>query len=71
MDEDSEVLLILGQPFLATAKNIIDVGMGELVLRIGGEMITLQARDSMRASSDRDGFKYFVNVSNHVAQPSL
>ncbi|KAA3470146.1 protein kinase 2B, chloroplastic-like [Gossypium australe] len=35
MDEDIEVLMILGQPFLATTRTIIDVGNGELVLRVG------------------------------------
>ncbi|KAA3487207.1 Integrase, catalytic core [Gossypium australe] len=48
MDEDIEVPIILGQPFLATA---IDVGNGELVLRVGDEKVTLQARDVVRVSS--------------------
>ncbi|KAG8486469.1 hypothetical protein CXB51_019760 [Gossypium anomalum] len=33
MEEDSDVPLILGRPFLATARTIIDVGTGELILR--------------------------------------
>ncbi|KAG8501367.1 hypothetical protein CXB51_003474 [Gossypium anomalum] len=33
MDEDVEVPLILGRPFLATARAVIDVGDGKLVLR--------------------------------------
>ena len=71
MDEDSEVPLILGRPFLATARTIIDVATGELVLHVGDETITFQARDPIRISSDQDDFKSFVNVSDHVAQPSL
>ncbi|KAK5836570.1 hypothetical protein PVK06_012362 [Gossypium arboreum] len=37
MDEDVEVPLILGRPFLATAKAVINVGDGKLVLRVGDE----------------------------------
>ncbi|KAA3470605.1 protein kinase 2B, chloroplastic-like [Gossypium australe] len=63
MDEDSEVPLILGRPFLATARTILDVGTSELVLRV--------ERESVRVSSERDDPKCLVNVSNHVDQSSL
>ncbi|XP_016669935.1 uncharacterized protein [Gossypium hirsutum] len=70
MDEDIEVPMILGQPVLATARTIIDVGSGELVLRVGDEEVTLQARD-VRFSNERDNTHYSVNVSNHTAQHAL
>ena len=57
MDEDSDVPLILSRPFLATARTIIDVGIGELTLRVGDETITLQAQN-------------FTNT-DHVVQPFL
>ncbi|PPR91373.1 hypothetical protein GOBAR_AA29308 [Gossypium barbadense] len=63
--------MILDRPFLATARTIIDVGMGELVLRVNEKKITLQAHDSVRVSSEQDDIKYSIKVSNHVAQPSL
>ncbi|KAA3460477.1 Integrase, catalytic core [Gossypium australe] len=53
MDEDNNSPLILGRPFLATAKTRIDVGTGELTLRVGDETITLQARDSARTSNNK------------------
>ncbi|PPD95726.1 hypothetical protein GOBAR_DD07245 [Gossypium barbadense] len=34
-------------------------------------MITLQARNSVKTSSDRDDFTSSVNMSNHMAQTSL
>ncbi|KAK5829964.1 hypothetical protein PVK06_013758 [Gossypium arboreum] len=37
MDKDNEVPLILGRPFLATARTIINVGTGELTLRAGDD----------------------------------
>ncbi|KAA3477439.1 protein kinase 2B, chloroplastic-like [Gossypium australe] len=71
MDVDSEVPLILGPPFLATSRTIINAGTGELVLHVGDKKIILQARHSVRVSRDRDDFKCSVNVSNRMAQPSL
>ena len=50
IEEDSNTPLILGRPFLATAKMIIDVGTGELTLRVGDETVTLQARNSGNTS---------------------
>ncbi|KAK5811795.1 hypothetical protein PVK06_027168 [Gossypium arboreum] len=41
IEKDSNTPLILGRPFLATAKTIIDVSTGELTLRMGDETITL------------------------------
>ncbi|XP_031105413.1 zonadhesin-like [Ipomoea triloba] len=37
MDPDVEISLILGRPFLATARALIDVGEGKLVIRVGDE----------------------------------
>ncbi|TYH30468.1 hypothetical protein ES288_A01G097900v1 [Gossypium darwinii] len=48
MDEDVEVPLILGRPFLATARAVIDVGDGKLVLRVGVEEIIFKIYDAMR-----------------------
>ncbi|XP_073137086.1 uncharacterized protein [Henckelia pumila] len=36
MEEDQDVPLILGKPFLATGRALIDVQEGELTLRVGG-----------------------------------
>ncbi|KAA3484434.1 protein kinase 2B, chloroplastic-like [Gossypium australe] len=66
MDEDIEVLMIL-----ATARTVIDVGNGELVLSVGDEKVTLQARDFVRVPNKRGYTRYFINVGNHVARHSL
>ena len=47
MDEDVEVPLILGRIFLATARAVIDVGDGKLVLRVGDEEIIFRIYDAM------------------------
>ncbi|XP_057734389.1 uncharacterized protein LOC130949769 [Arachis stenosperma] len=41
LDEEGSDFIILGRPFLATARAIIDVEQGELTLRMHDESITL------------------------------
>ena len=39
IEEDKQVLLLLGRPFLATGVALIDVKKGELTLRVGDEEV--------------------------------
>ena len=39
MEEDTQVPLLLGRPFLATGATVIDVQKGELTLRVGNEAV--------------------------------
>ncbi|XP_076912620.1 uncharacterized protein LOC143570983 [Bidens hawaiensis] len=48
MDEDSNVPLILGCPFLATARALIDVANGKLTLRVHDDIVTFDVQKSMR-----------------------
>ena len=41
MEEDQEIPFILGRPFLATDKALIDVQQGNIVLRINDELLLL------------------------------
>ncbi|KAK5825388.1 hypothetical protein PVK06_020216 [Gossypium arboreum] len=71
IEEDSNIPLILGRPFLATAKTIIDVGTGELTLRVGEETITLQDRNSGNTSGiEGDHFNHSTKTNN-MEQPTL
>ncbi|KAG8491750.1 hypothetical protein CXB51_015084 [Gossypium anomalum] len=69
MEEDNNVPLILGRPFLATSRTIIDVGTGELTLRVGEEAITLQARNVINTLNSKGAINHTTNT-NHVVQPS-
>ncbi|KAK5811504.1 hypothetical protein PVK06_026842 [Gossypium arboreum] len=71
MDEDMEVPLILGRPFLATARAIIDVGEGKLVLRVGDEKITFKIYDVMKFSREQDDSCYFIDSIDHITQGSF
>ena len=39
MERDEKVPIILGRPFLATSRALIDVGSGELTLRVGDDKV--------------------------------
>ncbi|KAG8491555.1 hypothetical protein CXB51_014801 [Gossypium anomalum] len=69
--EDSNTPLILGRPFLATARTIIDVGTGELTLRVGDETITLQAHNSGNTSKVEGGCINHSTKTDHMVQPTL
>ncbi|KAK5833402.1 hypothetical protein PVK06_017227 [Gossypium arboreum] len=71
IEEDSNTPLILGRPFLAIAKMIIDVGTGELTLRVGDKTITLQARNFGNTSEiEGDRLTHSTKTDNMV-QPTL
>ncbi|XP_075492505.1 uncharacterized protein LOC142530560 [Primulina tabacum] len=48
MEEDTEMPLILGRPFLATGKALIDVQEGKLRLRVGEEEITFDVFNALK-----------------------
>ncbi|KAK5771028.1 hypothetical protein PVK06_047201 [Gossypium arboreum] len=71
IEEDSNTPLILGRPFLTTAKTIIDVSTGELTLCIGDETITLQVRNSDNTSKiEGDRLNRSIKT-DHMIQPTL
>ncbi|XP_073137537.1 uncharacterized protein [Henckelia pumila] len=67
MEETQDVPLILGRPFLATGRSLIDVQEGELTLRVGGEAVTFNIykttnyQDEVRACNNIDLFDSSVN----------
>ena len=47
MEEDTQVPLLLGRPFLATGAALIDVKKGELTLRMGNEAVHFNINRSL------------------------
>ncbi|XP_022041040.1 uncharacterized protein LOC110943611 [Helianthus annuus] len=67
MDEDSEVPLILGRPFLATTRALIDVYDGKLTLRVDEDEVTFDIQRSMRHTQQHDDTLYFIDTfMSHV-----
>src|SRR5436189_3457667 len=54
MEEDRNIPLILGRSFLRTARTIIDVYEGKLIMRLGDEQIEFNFVNSMRYPPDVD-----------------
>ena len=50
MEEDTQVSLLLGRPFLATRAALIDVKKGELTLRVGEEEVHFNLNKSLKQS---------------------
>ncbi|XP_042056362.1 uncharacterized protein LOC121800940 [Salvia splendens] len=48
MEDDRIVPLILGRPFLATGKAMIDVSKGELTLRLNDESVTFSIYEALK-----------------------
>ena len=54
MDEDRDIPIILGRPFLATGKALIDVQKGELRLRVQDEEVTFNVFKAMKLPEASD-----------------
>ena len=53
MEEDTQVPLLLGRPFLETGVALIDVKKGELTMRVGNEIVHFNLNKSL-TQSDAD-----------------
>ncbi|XP_061337783.1 uncharacterized protein LOC133284731, partial [Gastrolobium bilobum] len=51
-EEDTESPLLLGKPFLATARSLIDVEQGKLMLRVNEETITIDVFEAIKHHVD-------------------
>ena len=47
MEEENQIPLLLGRPFLATGAALIDVQKGELTLRVGNEVVHFNLNKSL------------------------
>ncbi|XP_076914237.1 uncharacterized protein LOC143573173 [Bidens hawaiensis] len=68
MDEDKNIPLILGRPFLATARALIDVCTGRLILRVGDEEVTFDIGRSMRNPHDHDDVLYIDTINSCICE---
>ncbi|XP_010253001.1 PREDICTED: uncharacterized protein LOC104594413 [Nelumbo nucifera] len=65
IQEDVDVPLILGQPFLATGKTMIDVQQGQLSLRIQDEVVIFKMSDAMKHAPSSDDSCYMIDVIDY------
>ncbi|XP_024031896.1 uncharacterized protein LOC112094657 [Morus notabilis] len=72
MEEDKEIPIILGRPFLATGRALIDVQKGELCLRVQEEEVIFNVFNAIKYPEASDSCfridEVEAIVSNHVDQ---
>lgn len=56
MAEDRDIPLILGQPFLAIGRALIDVKKGQLMLRLNDEQITFNVFEALKFPTASDSY---------------
>ena len=54
MEEDKDIPIILGKPFLATGRALIDVYKGELKLRVQDDEVTFNVFKAMKHPTKSD-----------------
>jgi hypothetical protein len=67
MNEDAEIPLLLGRPFLATGRALIDVELGELMLRFQDEQVIFNVFECMRHQNQNPQC-YRVDVVEEVVE---
>ena len=70
MQEGKEVPIILGRPFLATGRVMIDVQKGELKLRVQEEEVTFNVFNAIKHPQDNDSY-FIVDVLEAIVPSQL
>jgi hypothetical protein len=65
--EDSEVPLLLGRPFLATGRALIDLELGEIKLRVNDEEVSFNVFEAMRHKKE-DLQSYKVDFIDEILE---
>ncbi|XP_039122074.1 uncharacterized protein LOC120258692 [Dioscorea cayenensis subsp. rotundata] len=66
IDEDVDVPLILGLPFLATSQVLFDISNGRMVLGVGDEKVVFALSDAMKHSLAFDDTCYFMDMTESI-----
>ncbi|XP_022874252.1 uncharacterized protein LOC111393083 [Olea europaea var. sylvestris] len=70
VEEDKDVPLILGRPFLATRRAIVNVQKGQLILRLGEEQISFNVFKAMKFPTESDGC-FQIDVIDRIIQDTF
>ena len=66
IEQDKQVLLLLGCPFLATGATLIDVRKGELTLRMGDEEVHFNVNQRLKQPDfEKDDYKSCEKCSSY------
>ncbi|XP_061360631.1 uncharacterized protein LOC133304597 [Gastrolobium bilobum] len=70
MEEDAEIPLLLGRPFLATARAMIDVEQGKLMLRMNEKTVTIDVFESMKHPSN-GGDCFMIDIMQEAIDDTM
>ncbi|KAJ9566190.1 hypothetical protein OSB04_002156 [Centaurea solstitialis] len=68
---DKDVPIILGRPFLATGRTLIDVQKGELTMRVQDQKVTFNVLDSLRYPEDREECSTLSEIESWCQEKTL
>ena len=68
MEEDQEVPLILGRPFLATGRALIDVQQGQLILRVNEDQVVFDMYKAMKYPSSYQSSCFNVDIIDDLVE---
>ena len=68
MDEEGNNSVILGRPFLATARTIIDVEKGEMIFRVHDEQMTINVFKAMQYPAEKESYMRIDVVDSLVEE---
>ncbi|XP_062080977.1 uncharacterized protein LOC133785777 [Humulus lupulus] len=70
-EANRDVPIILGRPFLATGRTLIDVQKGELAMRVNGQQVTFNVFNSMKFPDDIEECSSLSVIDTIVAEALL
>ena len=68
IEEDAEILLILGRPFMLTTNCVVDMGKGNLEMSVDDQKVTFNLFDAAKHSIDRSVCSKMNEIENEIAQ---
>ena len=67
VDDDVDVPLNLGTPFLATSQALIDVSNGKMTLRVGDEEVAFALSDALKHSLNSNDSWFYLDATDSLA----
>ncbi|XP_023730363.1 uncharacterized protein LOC111878078 [Lactuca sativa] len=71
MEEDEQVPIIIGRPFLSTAQALVDIRESKITLRVGQEVVTFGVNKAIQDSRISDYMAISVDVIDDVLEKGL
>ena len=68
IEEDTEIPLILGCPFMLTANCVVDMGKGNLEMSVADQKVSFNLFDALKHSIDQNVCSKMEKIENETTQ---